>query len=170
MIISSRLDWKLPAGMGIAVLALGSGVMGPLWVLTEQAPGIPGWDSFTGTTVGDTLLLPVLAAILLAAFRYLPGTERRAEGLVLACGGFIGAAGGLALQLSWVLDEKPRLSWLLPHVHHFSPLGYYHAVFLCMVSGVLFSLAFGVVYRIRQASGASPDLVYRMAASPLLFM
>jgi len=27
-----------------------------------------------------------------------------------------------------------------------------------MVSGVLFSLAFGVVYRIRQASGASPDL------------
>lgn len=170
MSISSRLDWKLPAGMGIAVLALGSGVMGPLWALTEEAPGIPGWDSFTGTTVGDTLLLPVLAASLLAAFRYLPSTGRRAEGLVLVCGALIGAAGGLALQLSWVLDEKPRLSWLLPRVHHFSPLGYYHAVFLCTVSGVLFSLAFGVVYRVRQVSGASPDLVYRMAASPLLFV
>lgn len=169
MVISSRLDWKLPAGMGIAVLALGSGVMGPLWALTKEAPGIPGWDSFTGTTVGDTLLLPVLAASLLAAFRYLPSTERRAERLVLVCGAFIGAAGGLALQLSWVLDKKPRLSWLLPHVHHFSSLGYYHAVFLCTVSGVLFSLAFGTVYRIMQVNGASPDL-HRMAASPLLFI
>ena len=170
MIIGSKLDWKLPAVMGIAVLALGSGIMGPLWAVTKEAPGIPGWGSFTGTTVGDTLLLPVLAASLLASFRYLPSAQRRAESLVLACGAFIGAAGGLALQLSWVLDTKPRLSWLLPHVHHFSSLGYYHATFLCVVSGILFALAFGTVYRIRRVSGGSQDLIYKMAASPLLFM
>lgn len=169
MMISSRLDWKLPAGMGIAVLVLGSGVMGPLWAVTKEAPGIPGWDSFTGTTVGDTLLLPILAASLLAAFRYLPSAERRTERLVLACGAFMGAAGGVAVQASWVLDNNPRLSWLLPHVHRFSPLGYYHAVFLCTVSGILFSLAFGTVYRIRQVNGASPELP-RIAASPLLFV
>jgi hypothetical protein len=89
-----------------------------------------------------------LAASLLAAFRYFPSTGRRAERVVIVFGAFIGVAGGLALQLSWVLDDKPRLSWLLPHIHQFSPLGYYHAAFLCAVSGTLFSLAFGAVYRI----------------------
>jgi hypothetical protein len=74
--IVSRPGWKLPAAIGFAVLTLGSGVMGPLSVATEP-PGVPGWSSFSGTTVGDTLLLPVLAASLLAAFRYLPRTEGR---------------------------------------------------------------------------------------------
>jgi hypothetical protein len=170
MIIGSRLDWKLPTGMGLAVLALGSGVMGPLWALTKEAPGIPGWSSFTGTTVGDTLLLPILAASLMVAFRYLPGRERQRERLVLACGALIGAVGGLALQVTWVLDGSPRLSWLLPRVHHFSSLGYYHAVFLCTVSGVLLSLAFGVAYRARKVAGSSQDLICRMAVSPLLLV
>lgn len=170
MITSSRLDWRSPVAMGIAVMALGSGVMGPLWALTYETPGIPGWTSFTGTTVGDTLLLPVLAASLLAAFRYFPTTETRRETLVLAGGAFIGTVGGMALQLSWILDDRPMLSWLLPHVHHFSPLGYYHAIFLCIVSGILFSLAFGTVYRIRHNNDISADQLNRVAASPLLFV
>jgi hypothetical protein len=89
--------------------------------------------------------------------------------VVIVFGAFIGVAGGLALQLSWVLDDKPRLSWLLPHIHQFSPLGYYHAAFLCAVSGTLFSLAFGAVYRIKRSSRAEAE-TYRIASSPLLFI
>jgi hypothetical protein len=152
--IVSRPDWKLPAAVGLAVLTLGSGVMGPLSVLATETPGVPGWTSFSGTTVGDTLLLPTLAASLLASFRYLPRTKGTREKLILVGGFAIGATGGLMLQLSWVLDNKPRLSWILPRTHHFSPLGYYHAIFLCAVSGLLFSLAFGVAYRVKYlASG-----------------
>jgi hypothetical protein len=170
MVTSGKLDWKLPTGIGLAVLALGSGVMGPLWALTNEAPGLPGWGDFTGTTVGDTVLLPILAASLMAAFSYLPSGKRKKETFVLACGALIGAVGGFMLQLSWVLDDKPRLSWILPRVHHFSALGYYHAVFLCVVSSILFSLAFGVTYRARQVSRDSPGMTPRLASSPLFFL
>lgn len=168
---TSKLDWKVPTALGLAVLALGSGIMGPLSVLTAEAPGLPRWSSFTATTIGDTLLLPILAASLLAIFRYLPGVERRREKLILVGGFVVGAAGGLVLQLSWVLDNKPRLSWILPRVHHFSPLGYYHAIFLCTVSGLLFLLAFGIAYRLKHlASNASLESIQEMAASPLVFV
>ena len=170
MVTSGKLDWKLPTGIGLAVLALGSGVMGPLWALTKEPSGLPGWGNFTGTTVGDTVLLPILAASLMAAFSYLPSGNRKTEGLVLACGALIGAIGGFALQLSWILDNKPRLSWILPRVHHFSALGYYHAVFLCTVSGILFSLAFGITYRARQISRDSSGVISRLASSPLFFV
>jgi hypothetical protein len=135
MTVSIGRDWKSPVLTGLAVLVLGSGVMGTEWALKKQAPGIPGWTSFTGTTVGDTLLLPVLAASLVAAFRYLPATGRGTEKYILRFGAFTGALGGLAVQLSWLLDDKPRLSWVLPRAHHFSLAGYYHAIFLIAASG-----------------------------------
>jgi hypothetical protein len=168
---SARRDWKSPTLIGFAVLALGSGVMGTEWALKKQAPGIPGWTSFTGTTVGDTLLLPVLAASLLAVFRYLPATGRGTDKHSLAVGGFIGVVGGLAVQLSWLLDNRPRLSWVLPSVHHFSTIGYYHAIFLCVVSGTLFSLAFGASHRARHMFLlASPKYVRQLVRSPLVFL
>lgn len=171
MTTNARRGWRSPILFGFAVLALGSGVMGTEWTLKKQASGIPGWTSFTGTTVGDTLILPVLAASLLAAFRYLPGTGRRAERHILEAGAFIGATGGLAVQLSWLLDNKPRLSWLLPKVHHFSAIGYYHATFLCAASGTLFLLAFGVAYRVRDyLPRTSHTYVSHVARSPLFLL
>ena len=79
MIISSRPGWKLPTGIGLAVLALGSGVMGPLWALTKEAPGLPGWGSFTGTIQGGgagisnlatvaSVIIPSLLVLLLAIY------------------------------------------------------------------------------------------------------
>lgn len=171
MITRNRLKWKLPTASGLAVLALGSGVMGPLSLLSRNAPGVPGWSSFTGTTVGDTLLLPILAGCLVASYRYLPGTSSRKEMLALGLGAVSGTAGGIIVQLSWVLDNKPRISWILPRIHHFSPLGYYHAVFLCAVSGLLFSLAFGVAFRAKSlASRGSLELIYQAIRSPVFFM
>jgi hypothetical protein len=74
------------------------------------------------------------------------------------------------LQLSWVLDNKPRLTWILPRIHHFSPLGYYHAIFLCAVSGLLFALAFGIAYRLKYlARIISADSIRSLVASPLVF-
>jgi hypothetical protein len=168
--LATRLDWRLPTGIGLTVLILGSGVMGTQWALSKERPGIPGWSSFTGTTVGDSVILPILAASLLAAFRYLPAAKRRAERLALWWGAAIGACGGLVLQLSWLLDDRPRLSWVLPRAHHFSPIGYYHAAFLCVVSGALFSLAFGTAHRMRHLPREAFEAVSRgLASSPLLF-
>ena len=144
--------------------------MGAEWALNKHTSGIPGWSSFTGTKVGDTLLLPILATSLLTAFRHLPSSGPKTERLVLACGALIGLSGGLALQLSWLYDNKPRLSWILPQVHHFSPIGYYHAVFLCIVSSALFSLAFGTAYRARHAANeVYRSFVHKPAPSQLLF-
>src|SRR5271155_2220257 len=113
--------------LGLVVLVLGSGVLIPLWLLSTRIPGLPGWDDFTATTVGDTFLLPVLAAGLLAAFRLLPTAQVGAERWILVSGALIGVTGGAALQFSWLIDNKPRLTWVLPMPHHFSVAGWYHA-------------------------------------------
>lgn len=139
--------------------------MAPLWLAGATPPRLPGWGDFTATTVGDTLLLPVLATGLLAAFQYAPHAQPHRERRVLVTGALIGLASGAALQLSWLLDNRPRLTWVLPRPHHFSVVGWYHAAFLCAASGLLVALALGTAYRVHQNV---PGAVSRSARSPLL--
>jgi hypothetical protein len=111
---------------GIVILICGTGVLAPMWLLGATPRGVPGWGDFTATTVGDTLLLPVLGSCLVASFLYLPASGTRREKWVLLAGGFIGFIGGAVLQLTWVLDDRPRLTWVLPRPHHLSFAGWYH--------------------------------------------
>lgn len=145
--------------------------MAPLWALTNYQQNLPGWSSFSATTVGDTILLPVLAASLLAVFRGQPKPKGKSEGRVMLLGALLGGIGGAAIQLSWVLDDHPRLTWVLPEPHHLSTGGWYHAVFLCATSSMLLALAFGATLRARTLTKAGAVWhIDHAATSPLLLV
>jgi hypothetical protein len=164
--LARRRSYYPALGVGAAVLTAGSGVMAALWLTGVTPPGLKGWGDFKATTIGETLLLPVLVTSLLVAFRYAPQAPRR-ERQILAVGALVGLASGVGLQLSWLLDNSPHLTWALPRAHHFSVAGWYHAGFLCAASTLLVSLALGTTYRVHQAA---PGTTSYMTRSPILVM
>jgi hypothetical protein len=157
---------------GSAMLAGGSGVMAPMWALSRKVPGLPEWNDTPATTIGDTLLLPILAASLTFAFTGLRaiGDNGSAGGRAIALGGFLGLAGGVTLQVSWLLASKPHLTWILPAAHRFSLRGWYHAAFLCAAAAVLTALFFGAACRLRRVvRDDRTEIVDRVLRSPVLF-
>ncbi len=155
------------AALGAVVLVLGSGVM---LVISQfdVPPNTPNWADFTATTIGDTILLPVISACLFAAWRYLRPLVGAAGTLAFMAGGLVGLLGGAAVQASWLLDQNPRLTWVLPEPHRFSWQGWYHAGFLVLASGLVLGLASAVVTQLWSLRRAHATVVLETAAkSPL---
>lgn len=119
----------------VAVCAAGFGVMTVLWYVTPQDNSLPGhWDYISGT-LGDALVLPVLAGALTYMVRLLPASL--AQVTAAAAGAVLGAAGGVAVQYSWLADPAPRRNWVLPQSGVFSVAGWYHAAFLVALSATI---------------------------------
>lgn len=152
------------AGLGLIILVLGSGVMSTISNLGPEQP-YPGWKQFKATTIGDTVLLPILASSLYIACR---GVGARVATPSFRLGASVGALGGIALQASWLIDPKPRLTWVLPEVHRFSWQGWYHGAFLVLISGLLVGLTARLLTFLWLARSTNPLMISEAARSPLM--
>lgn len=133
-----------------AVCFVTFGVMTTLWYALPQNPEVPGhWDYASGT-LGDAVVLPLLAAALVCAVLVLPSARRDTTALV--AGGVLGLSGGAVVQFSWLADPSPRLNWVVPEAHHFSGPGWYHAVVLVILASGLSGMYGLLISRIQDAS------------------
>lgn len=154
--------------LACAILVAGSGTMSLISRIDVPA-GLANWQDFTATTVGDTVLLPVLASSLFAGWRFLATATSSRAPVFFALGALTGGCGGALVQASWLLDDSPRLTWVLPQVHRFSWQGWYHAGFLVTVTTLIFGLTSAVSGQLLAARRASLNsTIVSAARSPLL--
>jgi hypothetical protein len=132
---------------------------------------VPGFWDYPSGTVGDALLLPAIIGGLFVQSRrlkaYRPDAERRYQ----HAGFVLGAVGGAAVPLSWLLDSHTSPIWMLPRPHHFVLAGWWHLVFLTLATGFLALLIVTVFGRLRRAPKKTRDALpdgYSPAAMTLI--
>jgi hypothetical protein len=139
------------AVVALLTVAPGFGALALLGTFRSYPKGLPGFWDFPSATIGDGLLLPALLTALYFQIRRLPHLEPRRECLLTTVGFVVGAAGGVVVPLSWVLNSRTRLVWLLPRANHYNLAGWVHAGYLTVVSGVIVSAWVLVCARARSA-------------------
>ncbi|SDP26677.1 hypothetical protein [Lentzea jiangxiensis] len=128
-----------------AVMTFGFGVLVAASLLGLGDPTLPSLTSFRSATVGDGLLLPMLAYASVRA-----ATPIRHRGRVVLAG-VAGCAVGAATQVWWLADPAPRLNWTFPAPGTFNAVGWYHALFLTVACGFFAATAMAALDRARQA-------------------
>lgn len=130
-----------------ATWILGFGVMNAFWFLSKHPQNLLGQWDYRAPVIGDGLLLPIAAGVLVSALDIIPRAahERR---IALAAGLF-GAAVGAYSQWAWLRDPAPLPNWTLPEAHHFTLPGWYHAIFLAAASAYFSGAGMTMLWRVR---------------------
>ncbi|WP_405973286.1 hypothetical protein OG496_31200 [Streptomyces sp. NBC_00988] len=132
-----------------AVFCSGFGALAVLYHFNAGDNDLSGLYTFRSATIGDGLLLPLLAYSLVRSVSP-PREWNKSELRIIFGAGSLAALGGAVLQLQWLLNTRPRLNWTLPAPHVFNLPGWYHAMFLIICCGSFFGLAVAVWLRARR--------------------
>lgn len=143
--------------VGGAIFVAGFGAMNLFWFFGAWRRDVPGLWDYRSATVGDGLLLPVAAAILIGAGNRLPQAPQ--ERPFIGGTAVVGAICGTVLQVAWLQDPHPQLNWTIPQSHVFNAPGWYHAGFLVAASGFFAGAMMRVLWRARQAERTGVNLV-----------
>lgn len=156
---------------GLGVCAAGFGAMNLFWWSGDWPTNVRGLWDYRSATIGDGILLPLAAAILVAAGDRLPNTSR--EGSVVAAVAAMAGLAGAVFQVIAILDDESELNWTLPAAHTLNAPGWYHAGLLVGMSALIAGLAARVLVRARAARmGPFPriaDSLRHPATSILVF-
>lgn len=119
---------------GAITCAVGFGAMNIFQaLLAPEYRQLRGLYSYLASSIGDALLLPVIAGSLYLARAALPEVKGgRLAGALL--GTLTGCASGFN-QYSWLQDPNPDLNWTLVAPHTFNAAGWYHAAFSVLLAG-----------------------------------
>lgn len=132
------------------------------------------WDSGRGmwhyraATWGDVLLVPGICAILAAGLCDTRIPRLNSERLWACTGAAVFAISGALVQVSWLASAKPILNWTLPEPHRFSFPGWYHAIYLVLLSGAIGAAGLVLGRRVRVARPAVREYVSRAPATAAL--
>ncbi len=136
------------------VFVLGFGALATASALGLGDRSLPGLFTFRAATIGDGILLPLLAYALVRSAGPVRGWGRTTRRAVGAAAG-VGALGGIALQAQWLAPPAPVVNWTFPAPGTFNAVGWYHAAFLVLASGFFAGACAAAVSRLRQ--GAPPE-------------
>jgi hypothetical protein len=142
------------AGAAGAVFALGFGMLAVASVFGLGEQSLPGLFTFRSATVGDAVLLPLLAYHLIRScgpLREWGRTVRRAVLVVVVAG----ILAGIASQASWLMEPHPRTNWTFPAAGRFNFVGWYHAAFLTVACGFFSGAAAAAIGRLRRSRSTS---------------
>lgn len=142
-------------------------VLAPLAILTsgfvalllfslggEPHAGVPGLFDYAAATLGDGLLLPLLALVCVLGLALVPRPAPQESGWTLA-GVLSGLGVGAAIQAIWLLDSSPHLNWTLVAPHELNTAGWWHSAFFVLASGFFGGCALRVALRIRRSASNS---------------
>lgn len=147
-----------------AIFCLGFGALSIFASLGLGDPRLPGLYSFRAATVGDGILLPLLAYALVRSAGP-DGAATRFQVVFSRAGGIIGALLGLAVQIQALIDPSARLDWTFPAPHSYNFPGWYHAVFLVSASGFYGRELALVLARLREEARQSLPIALRRIRS-----
>jgi hypothetical protein len=114
------------------------------------------WDYWSGTA-GDLLFLPVVVFGLVFGVTHIRANASLRRSSFTALAAMLGAAAGAVSQAAWLFDPQPRLNWMVIRPHGLSPIGWYHAAFLVVASGLLAGLTTELLLRARRIARSTKD-------------
>ena len=141
----SPRSWAIVAAM--TVLVFGFGALNLASAVMRVSPQLRGLYTYRAATVGDGLILPLLAYGLVRAATFQDPWPRRAR-LIVACAHWQGHLGA-ATQIMWVLSATTPLNWTIPAPHKFNFAGGYHAAFLSLAAAFFAGLGAALWIRLR---------------------
>lgn len=126
----------VPVLIGCAVLCLGWGAMRALWEIgyKNTYQGSRPFPYYLSANWGDSLILPVLCALISFEMRRFRNSVRWR---LVAIAGACGFLGGVVSQFIWVYNDKTLLNWTFTSQGSFNFPGWYHAGFLSIMCGAL---------------------------------
>jgi hypothetical protein len=140
-----------------AIFLLGFCALNIFMLLGLGQPRLPGLYTFRAATIGDGLLLPLLAYCLVRSASP-PWPASRYEAVLAGAGGFLGMSIGAAVQVYALLDPDSRLDWTFPAPHSYNLPGWYHTGFLILASG-FYGWALGLLLaRMRNETSRDPEI------------
>lgn len=143
--------WAATAAVAVFVLGYGALTLASALGLGEDS--LPGQYTFRAATVGDGVLLPLLAYSLVRAAGHV--RERNDRRSVVAAA-TVGVLAGAAVQAQWLTDPHPTVNWTLPVAGSFNGVGWYHAGFLVAACGFFAGAITAAIARLRREQpGAS---------------
>jgi hypothetical protein len=162
--------WRTVLLTAFLIALLGFGVLNALWFLGDCDPRLRGLWSFRSATLGDGLLLPILAASLLVILHSLDATPREAKFALIAFA--VGGCLFLSVVAIWVVDTDHELNWTMPAPHSLNGAGVYHTAFGSLLAGSLAALGVLAFRRtlLNPATSSEPRVVkgWLMATTCLL--
>lgn len=154
--------WALAAA-GL-VLCLGFGALNVFALLGTGRSRLPGLYTFRAATVGDGLLLPLLAYSLVRSAGPQRRSGTRREPLSRA-GAALGASAGAVVEAYTLASSDPRLDWTFPAPHSYDLPGWYHTAFLIVASGFFGWMLGLVLARVREDAQRDAALALRRVRS-----
>lgn len=149
---------------GVGIFTAGFGVISLLWWLGTWPADVRGLWTYRSATLGDGVLLPVAAAMLVAAGERLPYAPR--ESTAIAIARLLGAAGAAVVVLLWLRTPDPQLNWQQSVPHRFNVAGWYHAAFMIVAGGFFAGATMRLVWRVRVLRATHRGHVEAMLHSP----
>ena len=158
-----------PALVAIAVACLGWGAMRFFWEFAYKNTyeGLRSFPYYLSANWGDPLVLPAISALICCELRR---CRKRVRARPVCIAGVIGALGGAASQVHWTHDAATVLNWTFQADGSFNAPGWYHAVFLSAMCGLLLGGVVALILLGRDRPEWSRESVLRYLAVGYLFV
>jgi len=141
-------------GAAAAVFSLGFGMLAVASALGLGESALPGLFTYRAATVGDGILLPLLAYSLVRSCEPVRCWSRVTR-WAAAAGATAGVLAGAGSQASWLENPRPKVNWTFPSAGTFNAVGWYHAAFLVIASGFFSGATIAAGARLRKVRSMS---------------
>ena len=128
--------YGVPTLVGFVVLCLGWGAMRLLWEMhyKHSYEGSRSFPYYLSANWGDSLILPVICGLISFEIRRFRDSVRWSRVVVAV---MFGLSAGVISQFLWVYSSHTILNWTFTSQGSFNFPGWYHAIFLSVMSGAL---------------------------------
>jgi hypothetical protein len=117
------------------IFAFGFFALNIFSLLGAGASRLPGLYTSRAATVGDGILLPLLAYSLLQAVDLRRLRKSRYQAAFAIVGGILGVVIGAGVEVYDLSDPTAPLDWTYPAPHRYNLPGWYHTIFLVIAAG-----------------------------------
>ena len=155
--VSFLSNYGIPVLVWFAVLCLGWGAMRTFWETCYKHiyQGNRSFPYYLSANWGDPLILPAICALMTFEMRKFRNYVRWTS---VSAAGILGLLVGVASQFQWTHSSHTALNWTFTPQGSFNLPGWYHAIFLSVMCGVLLAGAVMMVslgrHRIRWERGS----------------
>lgn len=135
-VVSFLSNYGVPILVGFAVLCLGWGVMRMFWEACYKHiyQGGRSFPYYLSANWGDSLILPAICALMSFEMRKFRNYVRW---IPVVVAGTLGLLVGVASQFQWTHSSRTILNWTFTPQGSFNLPGWYHAIFLSVMCGLL---------------------------------
>jgi hypothetical protein len=127
--------WNQGAIAACTIFTFGFFALNMFYLLGFGQTRLPGLYTSRAATIGDSILLPLLAYSLLQSVDLARLRKSRFQAAFAVAGGILGVVIGAGIQVYDLSSPTAPLDWTFPAPHRYNLPGWYHTMFLVLAAG-----------------------------------